>query len=741
MSFFDELKRRNVFKVGIAYVVVAWLLLQVADVILNNNEAPSWVFNTILLVLGIGFPLILLFAWAFELTPEGLKREKEVDRSQSITHVTSRKLDFIIIGVMALALAYFAYDKFVVSAGRDAGPLGSGSISPDSPHSTADLGDEKLNLTPPENTIAVLPFVNMSSDPEQEYFADGISEEILNTLAQVSELKVAGRTSSFAFKGKNDDLLEIGKLLRVNHILEGSVRKSGNRVRITAQLIKVDDGFHMWSETWDRDLTDIFVIQDEISAAILTQLKTQLLGEQPVSVHTDTKAYELYLLAKQRIYERTQASLEMAEKLLTEAIAIDPGYAPAFAQLGIAYILLGEDNYGTLPVAAARDKSKTSLDRALQLAPENAEALGGKGLWVSNFELDREQAIDLLQRAVAINPNLADANTWLATELDSIGELRAGVQLREQIFARDPLHRPTFGNLQQSYMVMGQSEKALEMLDNLQAYLPGDAKLLGDYGEVYLMNGQLAEARKYFNQAYEKEPKDAVNRFWYGLALLASRQYGLMAEIATDRLAPLALSRLGRVEEALILGNKTIGNGQNPDFYIWVLMENGRFAELIRVIESRWPSLDDFSSDWPGRSGYGYNAMGFIAQAYRETGNEEKFADAMQRFKAALDAQVAEGADNWPLNRSQALYAVLAGDYETAIDFMQKSFQQGGYLDTGNATAWPVFKALDGDPRYEAAKAAMNARLQEELKKMELLKGSGSFTQETTQSTDIKVAE
>ncbi len=167
-----------------------------------------------------------------------------------------------------------------------------------------------------EKSIAVLPFVNMSSDPEQEYFADGISEEILNALAKVSDLKVAGRTSSFAFKGKNDDLLEIGKLLRVNHILEGSVRKSGNRVRITAQLIKVDDGFHMWSETWDRELTDIFVIQDEISAAILAQLKTQLLGEQLVTVQTDTKAYELYLLAKQRIYERNKASLEMAEKLL-----------------------------------------------------------------------------------------------------------------------------------------------------------------------------------------------------------------------------------------------------------------------------------------------------------------------------------------------------------------------------------------------------------------------------------------
>jgi len=712
MSFFNELKRRNVFRVGIAYVVVAWLLLQVSDVILNNVEAPSWVFDVILLLIAIGFPLILLFAWAFELTPEGLKRESEVDRSQSITHQTGQKLNYTIIAVMALALAYFAYDKFVAPGSRDATPAEAAQESDVQPPIDEPVVEE-------EKSIAVLPFVNMSSDPEQDYFADGISEEILNTLAKVSELKVAGRTSSFAFKGKNQDLLEIGKVLRVNHILEGSVRKSGNRVRITAQLIKVDDGFHMWSETWDRELDDIFVIQDDISAAILAQLKTQLLGERVVSVKTDTKAYELYLLAKQRIYERNQASLEMAEKLLTEATTIDPEFAPAFAQLGITYNLVGEDGYGTLPVDVAREKSKLNLDRALQLDPDNAEALAGMGLYALDYELDYEKAIDLLRQAVAINPNLTNASTWLATALDTIGELRAGLALREQIFARDPLHPPTFGNLEQSYAAMGQPEKALEMLDGLQAYLPGDAKLMEDYGEVYLMTGRLAEAQKHFRQAYEKTPNDAVTRFWYGLNLLQSRQYERMADITTDRLASLALSRLGRVEEALILGNKTIGKGQFPDFYFQVMIEHGRYAELIRVLESRWPSLDDFSRDWPGRAGYGYLVMGYIAQAYREQGNDEKFADAMRRIRASLDAQIAEGADNWVINRSGAQYAVLANDYETAINLLEKSFQQGGYMDTSNPKAWPVFKVLDGDPRYEAAKAAMNARLKEELKKME----------------------
>jgi tetratricopeptide (TPR) repeat protein len=492
-------------------------------------------------------------------------------------------------------------------------------------------------------------------------------------------------------------------------------------VRITAQLIKVDDGFHMWSETWDRELNDIFVIQDEISAAILVQLKTRLLGDQRlVSAQTDPRAYELYLLAKQRIYERAQPSLEMAAKLLNEAITIDPGYAPAFAQLGVAIILLGEDSYGSMPVDLVRQRSKLNLDRALQLDPKNAEALAGMGLYVSNFEIDHEKAIGLLQQAVAINPNLVDANTWLATELDTVGSLRAGMQLREQTMKRDPLHRPTFGNLQQSYTVMGQNEKALELLDSLQAYLPGDSKLIADYGEVNFMTGHLAEAQVQFQQAYEKEPLDAVNRFWYGLNLLNARQYDLMTTIVPDRIMTLALSRLGRVEEALILGNLDISKGKNPTAYFQTLVENERFAELVNVLESRWSDLDGFSRNWPGRSGYGYSSMGFIAQAYRKLGNDAKFDDAMSRFKASLDMQLAEGADNWVLSRSRAHYAMLANDDETAISLLEKAFEQGAYLDTANDTDWPVFKPLNGNPRYEAAKEKMVARLDEELQKMKL---------------------
>ncbi len=252
MQLFKELQRRNVFRVAIGYIVSSWLLAQVADLVLENIGAPDWVMQTILLILALGFPVVVFFSWAYEVTPDGIKRETEADSSQSITHVTGRKLDRAITAMLIVALGYFAYDKFVLSAAREAALVEATSQAV-----TEQAPVEPEVVTNTEKSIAVLPFVNMSSDPEQEYFSDGLSEEILNLLAKIGDLKVIGRTSSFVFKGKNEDLREIGKALGVTTVLEGSVRKSGDRVRITAQLINVSDGSHLWSDTYDRTMTDI----------------------------------------------------------------------------------------------------------------------------------------------------------------------------------------------------------------------------------------------------------------------------------------------------------------------------------------------------------------------------------------------------------------------------------------------------------------------------------------------------
>ena len=380
MSLLEELKRRNVFRVAIGYVITAWLLLQFVDLVLENVNAPDWVMQVFMLALAIGFPLAVFFAWAFEMTPEGVKRESEVDRSKSIAPRTGRKMDRHIMIAMALALVYFAWDKF---SGPDVVDAGSDSISQETAQSTDNPVNEKLNLTPSpvigpnETSVAVLPFINMSDDAQNEYFSDGISEELLNVLVRVKGLRVPSRTSSFTFKGSGKKLAEIGAELQVDHILEGSVRKSGDRIRVTAQLVEVNTDTHLWSETYTRQLDDIFAVQDEIAQAIVSALKVTLnSGEQtPIQTRsTDSiEAYNKYLLGRHLWNQRGRKSLIAATEPQKEAVTIDANYGQAWAALADAYVLIPEYGAGTtdqyIPLA------HEAIARALAINPESAQAL------------------------------------------------------------------------------------------------------------------------------------------------------------------------------------------------------------------------------------------------------------------------------------------------------------------------------------------------------------------------------
>src|SRR5438034_987081 len=261
MNFFSELKRRNVIRFAGLYLVGSWLLVQVASTVLPMFGAPEWLPRSVVILLALGFLPALIFSWVFELTPEGLKRDEDVKPEESIAPQTARRMNRTIIAVLVLALGYFAFDKFVLAPRRAAVPSeSSSSIS--------------------SQSIAVLPFVNMSSDKEQDYFSDGLSEELLNQLAQIPQLRVIARTSSFSFKGKEIDVATIARTLNVANVLEGSVRKSANTLRVTAQLIRASDSSHLWSETYDRHLTDVFKVQDEIAGKVVAALKVTLLPTQ-----------------------------------------------------------------------------------------------------------------------------------------------------------------------------------------------------------------------------------------------------------------------------------------------------------------------------------------------------------------------------------------------------------------------------------------------------------------------------
>jgi len=435
MSFFSELKRRNVFKVGVTYIVMAWLVLQVTDVILNNIEAPGWVFHVLLLFLVVGFAFALFFAWAFELTPEGLKREHEVDRSQSITQKTGRKINRAIIGLLVVGVVYLVADNYVFDETTKSGPVGEAA-----PPQTAES-------TQGYDSIGVLPFTNMSNDPDQDYFSDGISEELLNALAKLKNLQVAARTSSFAFKGQNKDITEIGNKLNVDTVLEGSVRKSGTRLRITAQLIDVDNGFHLWSETYDRELTDIFAIQDEITAAIVEALLLHFdTGETSAvakSEATSMSAYDAYLQGRHQLRALDGASMRAALTSFRAATDADPDFAPAWAARALTVTFLRETAFREgIPREESQMLARAAIDRAMALDPMLAETYVAEGtLHADNYRF--EEALQSLEKAVEINPNLADAWTWRSRILGRFGRVKEARENMLMALRLDPHNQVT----------------------------------------------------------------------------------------------------------------------------------------------------------------------------------------------------------------------------------------------------------------------------------------------------------
>ena len=704
---FEELKRRNVFKVGTAYVVLAWLLAQITDVFLEPFGAPDWVVKSILLVLMAGFPLALFFAWAFEMTPEGIKKEKDVDRTQSITQETGQKLNLTIIFILILALGYFAFDKFMLAPERDAALVRAAEST---------LAERAKTLAT-EKSIAVLPFVNMSEDAGNEYFSDGISEEILNSLARVKELKVAGRTSSFAFKGKNQDLRQIGDALGVNHILEGSVRKAGTTVRITAQLIQVDDGFHLWSDTYDRELTDIFAIQDEIATAILVQLKAHLLdGEQIIisSPAANSDAYDLYLLAKQRIYERSRPTLEAAAEILDRAIAIDPDYAPAYAQRGITALLLAEDNYGTLPRAQSQSQAKLYLDQALRLDPQLPEALAGLGLYYNNIPGKTSEAIAALEMALAINPNLINASNWLQASYGSAGRLAESLQILEQMADRDPLYRPGIANLNNWYVYRMELDKAQAMIERIRPFMPNDPFLLRIEASMHYVTGSAAKGLVLMERALEIQPDHFPNIESRGMGLLSTAQYKRLAEEGVPWQRSIALWALGRTEEATILAWEQANSGEDVTTLIGLLANSGKPEEAVRFFEDRWESLDEFEEEYPPLGSGDIGSLLDIAFAYGSVGNIERFDDAMNRSRSALDTATGLGFKNSFLTFTEAVYFTMAGERDRALVLLSSAVEEGLLVGMKFSFGWDALKVLEGDPQYEAIQARMVEHLNAE---------------------------
>ena len=692
MTLYEELKQRNVVRVGIAYVVIGWFLAQIAEFAFENFGAPDWVLKSVVVVLLLGLPLALFFAWVYEITPEGVKKESEIDRSTSVAGKKGQKLNVIIAMSLVLAVALLLTDRF---AG-----------DPDEVQLAA--ADTAVSTQDVTNSIAVLPFVNMSSDEEQEFFSDGITEEILNSLASIKELKVAGRTSSFAFKGQNDDLRRIGDALGVNHILEGSVRKSGDQVRITAQLVQVDDGFHVWSETYDRKLVDIFAIQDEIANEILRQLKTRLLGDaaKPAEARrTDPVVYALYLKAKQRIYTRIGSEIEMAVEELDQAIQLDTQYAPAYAQRGIATILLSEEQYGDIPNLEANRRGKRFIDNALKLDPDHADAWSALGLYYGKDTATLEDSIDALAKALELNPNSIDASNWLQISLSEVGDLTGALEILEEMTNRDPLYRPAFSNAMQKFNSAGQPEKAEALLERMTAFDPDNPDIVLARATHYMFSGRAGESLSLMEKRRDMGEMSGIANVYLSAGLNRTGQFERATEEGSPFLKVFPLYNVGRKDEAYELAYRFAGEGSPGDLFTLFIRE-GRDRDLTHFLEERWPSVAAFAEENRGNE-FGYDTLSQVAFAYMRQGNDERFEDAMMRIDQHFEKMQSQGIDNFAFSASVALHNAMRGDIDSAFDNLSSAIDRGWTTAGEPTVVEPRLTLMADDPRFELARATM----------------------------------
>jgi len=478
---------------------MAWLIIQIVETIFPVYGLSDGAIRLVVTLLAIGLLPVVILAWAFELTPEGLKKDRDVDRSQSISQKTGKKLDRMVMVILTLALGYFAFDKFVLDPQREVAvqQQTAEQLASATEQARTEGRTEALVESYGEKSIAVLPFVNMSDDASNEYFSDGISEELLNLLTRIPQMRVIARTSSFSFKGKDVPIAEIGQILNVAHVLEGSVRKSGNKVRITAQLIDAHSETHLWSETYDRTLDDIFVIQDEIAAIVVAKLKVTLLGPPPKITETDPAAYTLFLKARQLTRRFTPEALQQSLVVYKQVLEIDPEYTEALLDMAELYIqgtvtgILGLDNGFMLGREAA--------ERALTINPDLAWAYAT----LSRTELienrDLKASVRYFTRAVELephNPHIYGRGELLLV-FDRLPDLVAILKLQ---LSNNPLNQWSHLFLGRAYMATEQFREALLSMRTARNLDPQMAFLSVSIGEVYLHEGKPEAALLEFNQ-------------------------------------------------------------------------------------------------------------------------------------------------------------------------------------------------------------------------------------------------
>jgi TolB-like protein/cytochrome c-type biogenesis protein CcmH/NrfG len=607
MSLFLELKRRNVFRVGIAYAIVAWLVLQVADLVLENIDAPAWVMQVFMLAVAIGLPLVLVFAWAFELTPEGIKREKDVDRDASIAPRTGQKLNRSIAVLLVLALGYIAYDigrDFL----RDTGGAGNSSATSAQPAETAlsaettseagrrSPADESTELATRDNSIAVLPFANRSLRQEDLFFTDGIHDDLLTQLAKISGLKVISRTTVMKYRGADKSIPEIAAELGVATILEGGIQRAGNRVRINAQLIDVTTDEHLWAETFDREMTveNIFDIQSEITRQIVTAVRGELsdtesaqLAQKPTD---NLEAYEAYLQARLLINraDYDQNNYIQAQEWLERALALDPEYAAAWAQMVVVNgqaVWIGYDNTPERVQAAA-----DALANARRIAPDSSDTLAAEGEYLYRIDNNFPAAVSRFQSAHELAPGNGDILERLGVAQRRAGMFDAALDNFRSVIDLDPGNSRTPTLLADTLLALKRYDEARPLIDGWVRQFPDARDMRGLGIRTYMYGaGDLTSARALLNTL---EPWPANEYFVISIELpMLERDYQAVIDTYESSIHQDLLKNRGYVgADAFYVGlaHRMLGNGREAQEWF------DRKIELLTGLEPTGTNTDAF---------------------------------------------------------------------------------------------------------------------------------------------------
>ncbi len=722
MSFFEELKRRNVFKVGIAYLVGAWLLIQIVDILLDNTGAPPWVLQALFVAVGVGFFITLFFAWAFEMTPEGVKREKDVDRSQSITPQTGKNLNSTILVLMALVIGYLLYDKFSVG-----GEMGSEPFAQEPTAQAAQASNEKRAPAPAETepvikrqSIAVLPFSNRSNREEDQFFTDGIHDDLLTTIARIGSMKVISRTSVMEYRNTTKKIPEIARELGVANILEGGIQRSGNQVRINVQLIDAKTDEHLWAEIFDRELTaeNLFAIQSEISQKIADALEATLTPSEKDRINTmptqNLDAYNAYMRGRQLMASRESAKLEQAASEFNQAVELDPDFALAWVGVADSHDLWML--YGTFDRAKGLEIIGNAANRALEIDDQLGEAYTSLGdLYKLQREFDKAEVA--FKRAIELSPNYATAYHWYAMMLQAF-PLRAQeqIELMRKAAELNPRSAIIGVALGGAYLGSGFYSKAERQLQKVLDMEPGFVIALSALSGVYQMTNRYDLAMKYLRLAAQQDPANTTylrNQAYIYLAIGELEKSDKIRQQLEDTVPGDLQNGYFDIWASLVRGNKPAAR----EAFNWTLprvQKLGLPLELLGLMETALGTPErartiflQSNPDWVETNSWQeiveqqQNMACFFAWILTQTGDSamgEKLAKFTARYLTEDLPAAIEHAD---INDASVCYLVT-GDDERAIASLETKLKHN-HLDfyRTQASQFPFSIAPELEPRFQ----------------------------------------